>query len=147
MATPTKEQLLHWAEQFVALWNAGDKDAWVANWRAVAPGDFRMLDPVGTPEKHGFETCALEGWDLFQSAVRLHHHPGTVYVCANEVAWVMENHFTVHGTERMSMSVETYRFEPDGSVVIRNYYRLPEASDGEMAEIFETYQPTHQPGS
>jgi hypothetical protein len=47
------EQLLKWADGYVDLWNAGDKRAWEKNWREVAPGEFRMLDPVGTPERRG----------------------------------------------------------------------------------------------
>ena len=65
MAVPTREQLLRWAEGYVAYWNAGDKAAWIENWKRVAPGDFRMLDPVGTPEKRGFENCAAGPFDLF----------------------------------------------------------------------------------
>ena len=41
MAIPTKKQMLHWAEQYVALWNAGDKAGWVENWRRIAPGNAR----------------------------------------------------------------------------------------------------------
>ena len=69
MAVPTKKELLKWARNYVDLWNAGDKEAWIQNWRSVAPGDFRMLDPVGTPEKHGFEHCCVESFDLFQKEV------------------------------------------------------------------------------
>ncbi|MYV98036.1 hypothetical protein [Streptomyces sp. SID3343] len=141
MSIPDTKQLLHWADQYVALWNSGDKEAWSANWRAVAPGDFRMLDPVGTPEKQGFEHCALDSWDLFQPTVRFRIQPGTLFVCGNEVAWVMENHFTDNGVEGNVVSIETYRFEADGSVVIRTYYRVPDHQDGAMGEIFQTYLP------
>ena len=63
MPTPTREELEHWAEQYVALWNEGDKEAWVANWKKVAPGEVRMLDPVGTPEKRGFDFCCGDSFD------------------------------------------------------------------------------------
>jgi len=39
------------------------------------------------------------------------------------------------------LSIETYRFEPDGSCVIRTYYRVPEPGDSELAALFETYLP------
>src|SRR5262245_45467286 len=58
MPVPSRAQLLKWADGYVELWNAGDKLAWEQNWRDVAPGEFRMLDPVGTPERRGFEACA-----------------------------------------------------------------------------------------
>ena len=57
MPLPSRRELLEWAENYVALWNAGEKKAWVANWKKVAPGDFRMLDPVGTPEKRGLRSA------------------------------------------------------------------------------------------
>ena len=51
MPIPDRKTLKQWARNYVDLWNAGDKEAWVENWKSVAPGDFRMLDPVGTPER------------------------------------------------------------------------------------------------
>src|SRR5258705_7369101 len=91
MASPTRQQLQDWAKNYVALWNAGDREGWARNWRSVAPGDFRMLDPVGTPEKCGFELCALKSWDLFQARVKFRVVDGTLFICGNEVAWVLEN--------------------------------------------------------
>ena len=63
MPTPTFDELKHWAENYPKLWNAGDKQAWIDNWRAVGPGHFRMLDPVGTPEKEGFEHCCATDFE------------------------------------------------------------------------------------
>jgi len=141
MATPTTRQLRAWAEDYVALWNAGDKEGWVRNWRSVAPGEFRMLDPVGTPEKRGFEECALQSWDLFQARVKFKVADGTLFICGNEVAWLLENHITTDGRSTVGLSIETYRFEADGSVVIRTYYRVPARTDGELGEMFQTYLP------
>ena len=31
--TPTFEELKTWAENYTRLWNAGDKEGWIANWR------------------------------------------------------------------------------------------------------------------
>ena len=141
MSVPGKKQLLKWAENYVSLWNAGDKKAWEENWRSVAPGDFRMLDPVGTPEKFGFEHCCLDSFDLFQPNVRFNIQPGTLFVCDNEVAWLLENHITSAGTTSIAYSIETYRFEEDGSVVIRTYYRIPAPSDDELGDMFKVYLP------
>jgi hypothetical protein len=41
----------------------------------------------------------------------------------------------------VGLSIETYRFEPDGSVVIRTYYRVPDRTDDELGEMFKTYLP------
>ncbi len=141
VATPTLEQLKQWADNYVALWNAGDKEAWVENWRKVAPGDFRMLDPVGTPEKRGFEKCAADSFDLFQPNVKFKIAKGTLFICDNEVAWLLENHITTDGETKVGLSIETYRFESDGSVMIRTFYRVPVHSDGELGEMFKEYLP------
>ena len=141
MSVPGKKQLLKWAENYVALWNAGDKAGWEKNWRSVAPGDFRMLDPVGTPEKLGFQHCCLDSFDLFQRNVRFNIQAGTLCVCDNEVAWLLENHITSAGTTSIAYSIETYRFDADGSVVIRTYYRIPAPSDDELGDMFKVYLP------
>lgn len=141
MATPTREQLENWARNYVALWNAGDKEAWVRNWRSVGPGDFRMLDPVGTPEKRSFEQCCASPFDHFQPTLKLRIVDGSMFICGNEVAWLMENTITADGTTRVLRSIETYRFEPDGSVVIRTYYDVPAPAEGEVGQLFDAYLP------
>ena len=145
MAIPSRDELLVWAENYVALWNAGDKEAWVANWKKVAPGDFRMFDPVGTPEKVGFEECASEAWDLFQPKVHFKIADGSLFVCGNEVAWFLENHMEFGGRKHVGLSIETYRFEEDGSVTIRTYYDVPDHAAGELGEMFQTYLPEGGP--
>ncbi len=141
MPAPTTKQLLEWAHAYVALWNAGDKEGWAENWRRAAPGEFRMLDPVGTPEKIGFEACALAPWELFQKRVKYRIVDGSLFVCGNEVAWHLENHITTDGHSFIGHSVETYRFEDNGDVSIRTYYRVPQRSKGELGEMFQEYLP------
>jgi len=138
---PTREALLRWAERYVALWNAGDKAAWIRNWKSVAPGEIRMLDPVGTPEKRGFESCCAGPFDLFQPKVRFRVQPGSLFVCGSEVAWLLENHVTSEGGTQVHLSIETYRFDADGSCTIRTYYRVPGPGDGALGELFDAYLP------
>jgi len=57
------------------------------------------------------------------------------------VAWLLENHIQSDGREVVALSIETYRFEPDGSVVIRTYYRVPLRNKGELGEMFQAYLP------
>ncbi|MAI24981.1 MAG: hypothetical protein ACJZ7Z_04225 [Myxococcota bacterium] len=141
MPIPSKHELKAWAENYVALWNAGDKAAWEANWRKVGPGEFRMLDPVGTPEKVGFQHCCLDSFDLFQARVQFRIPEGMLFVCDNEVAWTLENTITTDGKTTKHYSIETYRFEEDGSVTIRTYYRVPARTPDELGEMFQTYLP------
>jgi hypothetical protein len=141
MGTPSRKELQNWATNYIALWNAGDKAAWLENWRAVAPGDVRMIDPVGTPEKQGGEQCWSDSWDLFNKAVHFKIQDGTLFFNGNEVAWLLENHITTDGKTTLGLSIETYRFEADGSVVIRTYYRVPARGDDELGAIFKQYLP------
>jgi hypothetical protein len=146
LSYPNKQALLTWARQYPELWNAGDKQDWVDNWRSVAPGEFRMLDPVGTPEKRGFKSCCEDSWDLFQPRVRFNIQPGTLFVCANEVAWCLENHFEGPDGPKLQYSLETYLFGDDGSVNIRTYYRVPTHNDKHIGDIFEVYLPDNKHG-
>jgi hypothetical protein len=141
MAVPTRAQLEQWAKNYVALWNAGDREGWERNWRSLATGDVRMHDPVGTPEKRGLEHCCLDSWDLFQARVKFRIVLGTLFFCGNEVAWTLENTITADGRTTKALSIETYRFEADGSVVIRTYYEVPERGDDELGQMFQTYLP------
>jgi hypothetical protein len=141
LAKPSRQELQTWAENYIALWNAGDKEAWAENWRRVAPGDFRMLDPVGTPEKRGFEECALDAFDLFQPNVRFKIAEGTLFICDNEVAWLLENHIETEKGKIVGLSIETYRFEEDGSVTIRTYYRIPAHSHDILGDMYKVYLP------
>jgi hypothetical protein len=100
-----------------------------------------MLDPVGTPEKRGFESCCAGPFDLFQPKVRFRIQPGSLFICGNEVAWLLENHVSADDGSRVHLSIETYRFEPDGSCVIRTYYRVPQKQEGELGAIFDVYLP------
>lgn len=147
MTYPSKHALLQWARNYPKLWNAGDKQAWVANWQTVATGDFRMLDPVGTPEKRGFKSCCEDSWDLFQPRVRFRIQPGTLFVCANEVAWCLENHFEGPNGPQVQYSLETYRFGNDKSVNIRTYYRVPAHDNESLGDIFQDYLPTNITGT
>ena len=140
MPYPSKQELLQWAENYVKYWNDGDKEAWIKNWRSVAPGGFRMIDPVGTPEKIGFDEI-LGSWDLFQAIDKFKVPENSFFVCGNEVAWLMENHITSDEETIIGYSIETFRFEEDGSVVIRTYYDVPEKSDDDLGNAFKEYLP------
>lgn len=141
---PTREEMKHWVTNYIALWNAGDKRAWLDNWLKIAPGEVRMLDPVGTPEKLGGEQCWSDSWDLFQKSVRFKIQDGALFFNGNEVAWLLENHITADGETTIGLSIETYRFEPDGSVVIRTYYKVPARTDDELGRMFQEYLPENE---
>jgi hypothetical protein len=141
MAAPTREALETWANNYVDLWNQGDKEAWVENWKKIAPAGFTMFDPVGTPAKHDFVGCCVEPFDLFQPMTEFRVDPSTRFICDNEVAWVMENVFSKDGEKQHMKSIEVYRFGDDGSVEIRTHYDVPDATDRVAGAVFSDYLP------
>ncbi len=147
MAEPTGEQLEKWALLYVRLWNEGDREGWGQNWRDVAPGDFTMWDPVGTPPKHGFEHCALDSYDLFQPHVTFHTPKETLFFNRGHVAWVMQNQFERDGVRTSVNSIETFSFAADGSVVIRTHYPVPSHDDEALGDLFKVYLPGEEHGT
>lgn len=146
MPTPSKAALLQWAKNYPLLWNAGDKQAWVDSYKTVATGEVRMLDPVGTPEKVGFEHCCEDSWDLFQPRVRFKIQDGTLFVCDNEVAWCLENHFEGPDGPQVQYSIETYQFADNGDLFIKTYYRVPSHDNDSIGDIFQEYLPENKDG-
>ncbi|MFZ3302700.1 MAG: hypothetical protein WA227_03510, partial [Mycobacterium sp.] len=60
---PSRAARLAHAAQHAELWNAGKTEEWVASWRTIMPGEVRMLDPVGTEEKQGFDAATGDAFD------------------------------------------------------------------------------------
>ncbi len=139
---PTEKELLTWSRNHPKYWNAGDRQAWIDNYRSVLATDaVRMLDPVGTPEKFGFQHCLVDSFDLFQSTIKFHIPEETLFVNGNSVGWVMHNIITSSGETSTMLSIETYHFEPDGSLAIRTWYRLPHGAGGDLGRVFSEYLP------
>jgi len=124
MAAPTRAALETWLEAYVRLWNAGDQRAWLENHRKLVTGDVTMEDPVGTRVKRGAEACFLEPWQRFNSNTKFELRD--VFICGSEVAFVNDNHWTHEGKTTVGTSIEIYRFEPDGSLVIRTWWEVPQ---------------------
>lgn len=123
MTVPTREERLAHAAVHCVLWNARKKDEWIASWRTIARGDVTMFDPVGTKEKHGFDHATSEAYDMFRPFLEMHML--TVKVNGDEMAWVIENHFTVDGATIQSLSIDTFRWDANGALTIKTYYDLP----------------------
>ena len=127
MAAPTADEIRAALEQHVALWNAGDKEAWLAAWKAVVPGEVSMEDPVGTPVKRGWDVMA-EVWDASPNAdwklsiLKL-------YVCASTGAAIIRNEGSVAGTPTVIESIEVYEFRDDGSLHTKTFWELAQGNE------------------
>ncbi|MEH6550295.1 MAG: hypothetical protein V7744_09960 [Pseudomonadales bacterium] len=139
---PDKETLLKWARGYTHYWNAADRDGWIENYRTVFQGDsVRMLDPVGTPEKFGFKNCCTDSFDLFNDHVKFEIREESLFILGNTVAWVMNNIISSSGKEGVAKSIETFQFEPDGSLIIKTWYDVSGATSGRIKESMSEYLP------
>lgn len=143
---PSRAARLAHARQHAELWNAGEKEAWVASWRTIIPADVRMFDPVGTEEKRGFEVATVEAWDMFQHLLRIEML--TVQVNGDEMAWVCVNHFGTEPDVMTAYSIETFAWDRSGDLLIKTYYPMPEslaADEDPYAHLLRTVDEPSDP--
>ena len=126
---PSRQARLAHAAKHAELWNAGDREGWIASWRTIAQAGVRMFDPVGTEEKRGFDAATAEPYDMFQSILKINMI--TVQVNGNEMAWVCENHFGTKPNVQMAYSIETFAWDDAGNLLIKTYYPMPESVTAE----------------
>lgn len=126
MTTPTADQIRRALTHHVELWNAREREAWLAHWRATCPGGYALEDPVGTPVKRGFDLLG-EVWDRAFADTAWTITMQQCIVCANEAALVMVNEGTLGGVPVTAQGIEIYRFE-DQSVHQRTFYELPDST-------------------
>ncbi len=109
-------------ERHIALWNAGEKEPWLAAWRTVSSGGVTAEDPVGTPMRQGPDVFS-DLWDHTVGVwtLTVEH----LVACANEVAMVVRNEGTVGGENVTVRSIELYRFGEDETLSIRTYFDQP----------------------
>jgi hypothetical protein len=106
------------------LWNAHDKDAWVALWRSAVSDDC-LLDDHATGEVHrGFDECRPDTWERFNASVSFDRR--ALIVCGDEAAMVVDNVVQIGDDTVVSTSIETYRFGADGSLYEQNWYEVPQ---------------------
>jgi hypothetical protein len=89
---------------------------------------------VGTKEKHGFEHATTEAYDMFQPHLKM--NMVTVHVNGDEMAWVIENHFTMNGETLKTHSIETFAWDAAGDLLIKTSYDMP-ADVGEGDDPYE----------
>ena len=137
---PSRQARLAHAAKHAELWNAGKREEWIASWRTIAPAEVRMFDPVGTEEKHGFDTATGDAYDMFQSILKIKMI--TVQVNGNEMAWVCENSFGTEPNVQKAYSIETFAWDADGDLLIKTYYPMPESVEADSDPYAHLLRPT-----
>jgi hypothetical protein len=99
-----------------AHWNTGDKQAFFAEYRRVAP-DGLTIEYVGRPTQDGWAVLD-QMWDQQRAKIRV--EPVTKIVNANEAACHIRN--VIVGTERAIETIELYRFDA-GRLYVRYFIK------------------------
>jgi len=120
---PSPTQIREIIERSYLLWNADDKDGWLAHWRSVTPGEHLLEDPIGTPPKRGWDILE-EVWDR-TSRDRLYVTTKKIIVCAKEGVAVCDTAGRVRGQDVLIESVDLYKFGEDGSTHVRSFWEIP----------------------
>jgi hypothetical protein len=107
----------------VALWNAGDRTAWLQ----LFTDDVTFDDPVGVPTKHG--RAALEtSWERSNQPGRSWRlEPKRAVLCGNECAVDLMNHGSLDGIDIAVSSIEIWRANAHGFVDSVRVYFEPDA--------------------
>jgi hypothetical protein len=121
VSAPSAEQIRTVVESHVELWNAREKEAWLAHWKNVVPGEVTMEDPVGTPLKRGWEIQS-EAWDRANADWTL--GIALLHVCGSTAAAVIRNTGNVDGEPVTVESIEIYAFADNGSLHTSTFWPL-----------------------
>jgi hypothetical protein len=126
MPAPTADEIRKMMDRHCELWNAGDKEAWLAEWQAFLPGGVEMEDPVGTPVKRGWEMMA-EVWDASPNA-DWKLSVERLVVCGNEAAAIIRNAGSINGTPLVIESIEIYQYGDDRSCYTKTFWEIGEGN-------------------
>jgi len=118
MPQPTTKEITHFLRHQAELFNALDMDGFIAAFKAIAPGGFKVEDPAGSPQKQGWDIleklCSeYAGWKLYVEDVK---------VSGNEAAIYVRNEGVFDGHDVKVYSIEHYIFGDDGSLLTRYFH-------------------------
>jgi hypothetical protein len=101
----------------VACWNAGDKAGFLEAYREAAPRGL-LIEYVGRPAADGW--AVLEAmWERQNAAVEIEE--AVLIVNGDEAA--CHNRNRLRGDGRIIDTIELYRFERDGRLLVRYFIR------------------------
>lgn len=101
----------------VACWNAGDKAGFLAAYRAAAPGGL-LIEYVGRPVTEGW--AVLEAmWERQSAAIEIEE----VALIVNGTEAACHNRNRLRNDGRVIDTIETYRFEEGGRLLVRYFVR------------------------
>jgi len=118
-------------QSHVALWNAMNRESWI---KLFSP-QMVFEDPVGSPEKVGFD-AVYKSWDRsFKPGRRWTLHTEHIVAAGNEAAVVMRNEGDLNGQKVTIRSIEIFSVDDSGLLIrIRSFFDQP--SDFALSDYF-----------
>lgn len=128
---PTPAQVRQAVDNHFSRWNAGDREAWIANFA----DDVVFHDPVSSPPKHG-RAAAGKSWDnSFSNGQKWTLELTRIVVCGDEAAITLRNHGHVGGRDFTMEGIEIWKVDDTGRVCqVRAYFEPP--ADVELDPYF-----------
>ena len=119
---PTPEQVRQAIDNHFRRWNAGEREAWIANF-----ADHVVFhDPVGSPPKYG-RAAAENSWDnSFTNGQAWTLELTRLVVCGDQAAITLRNHGRVGGRDFTMEGIEVWTVDDSGRVSeVRAYFEPP----------------------
>jgi len=111
------EAIRHFLHTQVASWNAGDKAGFLAAYRKAAPGGL-VIEYVGRPAADGW--AVLEAmWERQNAAIEIEE----AALIVNGFEAACHNRNRLKSGARIIDTIELYRFEQDGRLLVRYFIR------------------------
>ncbi|MDB5687695.1 MAG: hypothetical protein JWR77_2284 [Rhizorhabdus sp.] len=120
MPVPTTDQMVTFLRTQADMFTEGRLDDFMAAFRAIAPGGFRVQDPATSPVREGWDILEdlcrqYVGWKLFVEDVKFSGNEAVIYV---------RNEGEYDGQPIKVWSIEHYVFGEDGSLLARYFHPL-----------------------
>ncbi|MDH2132839.1 hypothetical protein N5J77_17055 [Sphingobium yanoikuyae] len=120
MTQPTAQEIATFLKTQAEMFSEGRIDDFMAAFRAIAPGGFKVQDPATGPVQEGWDKlealCAQYlGWKLFVEDVKVSGNEAVIYV---------RNEGEYDGHPVCVHSIEHYIFGEDGSLLARYFHPM-----------------------
>lgn len=118
MATPSSKEITTFLVTQAEMFSAGRVDDFLAAFKQIAPGGFKVQDPATAPVREGWhileELCRqYVGWKLTVEDVKVSGAEAAIYV---------RNEGVFEGQPVTAYSIEHYVFGEDGSLLARYFH-------------------------
>jgi len=122
MAYPAPKEIAKFLREQAVMFSEGRLDDFMAAFKAIAPGGFKVQDPATGPIREGWDILEdlckqYVGWKLTVEDVKVSENEAVIYV---------RNEGVFDGQDVCVFSIEHYVFGEDGSMLARYFHPMEE---------------------